>query len=97
MGSNNNRRIIAVNEVKCLLIPRFWLLAHNETNLWSIIPQFLKHRIPTTKDAFKRYVMEKTWEISRRDVAGKFIKRPSKNFHSLIPFSIRLNYDYESE
>lgn len=87
-----------MNDVKCLLIPRYWLLAHNESNIWCRILQFLKRWIPTTDNVFNEYVAERQW-LSYKKELTKSLLRKSTTIKSIstIPYSIRVNYDYESE
>lgn len=94
----SKRYIIAMNDVECLLVPRYWLLAHNDANIWNRILQYLKRSIPTTKDVFKAYVAERKWTKHKKDFSDSLIRKETiKHGFNSVPFSIKIKYNYADE
>lgn len=92
LGENmTNRRIIAMKNVLCLRIPKYWLQIHNPGNVWGKIIHYMNNCIPSTKQVFKKYCHEKKWERFKNDLVNKITnKTPSINWYQ-IPYSIRIN------
>ncbi|KAF5284733.1 hypothetical protein FQR65_LT13435 [Abscondita terminalis] len=51
-----HRRVAASTEVRCLLIPRYWLFQKNVGNIWNRIVQYLNSHIPSTKEVFEAFI-----------------------------------------
>lgn len=51
-----NRRIVSVTAVRCLLIPRYWLLEHNRANIWARVKAFMTSKYPSRKKLFNKFV-----------------------------------------
>jgi hypothetical protein len=51
-----NRRVVSLTPVKCLLIPRYWLLQHNRANIWPRVKNFLNSQYLSNKQLLDKYV-----------------------------------------
>lgn len=51
-----NRRIISLTPVRCLLVPRYWLLEHNRANIWERVKVFMNSKYPSREKLFNEFV-----------------------------------------
>lgn len=96
--SLENRRVIAKNYVKCLLIPSYWLIQHNKGNVWSRVSHYLKRHIPDKKTVFKEFVNNRRWQEYKtkltKDILNKR-KFPNNTTIHDVPYSIRVNSELD--
>ncbi|KAL0272810.1 UNVERIFIED_CONTAM: hypothetical protein PYX00_005644 [Menopon gallinae] len=85
-----NRFLVSVTEVTCLIIPLQFLLQHNPNNIWRRIKLFLNIYLPSEEKVLSDYFINKKWnEDKRKLISSKNVKCPTKM--SDVPKSIRLN------
>ena len=51
-----NRRIVSMTQVRCLLIPRYWLLEQNRANIWERVKLFMNSKYPTADELFQIFI-----------------------------------------
>lgn len=78
-----------------LTIPKFWLLSHNEANLWTRVWNFTSKFIPTHKDVFEKFLAERKWQVLKSKIVdealGKKVRLTSGTTVADVPYSIRLH------
>ncbi|XP_024945999.1 cyclic nucleotide-binding domain-containing protein 2-like [Cephus cinctus] len=90
-----NRRIVSITRMKCLLVPRYWLLEHNRANIWERVKLFLDSKYPSTEKLFEKFVRNRRWLRYKKDLIEDIVKngRKIQNNTSIhdVPYSIRIN------
>lgn len=89
------RRIVAISEVECMLIPKYWIWQRNKGNIWTRIQQFLDSRIPTTEAVFAEFLLARKWRAYKKDLLNSILKGPTMNIINNVPYSIRIQDDIE--
>ncbi|XP_075972420.1 uncharacterized protein LOC142974145 [Anticarsia gemmatalis] len=93
-GENmRDRRIVALTQVDCMLLPKIWLLQRNTANIWSRIEHYLDKKIPNKKKLFKEFVSERRWQEFRDGLVEDVVARSNTvNWTSVhdVPYSIRM-------
>lgn len=90
----NSRRIIAVNKVMCMLLPKHWLWQKNNSNIWGRVKHFLEKKIPTPEEVHERFQMNRSWEKYKKEIVKKIVEhKKAKNYTTIhdIPYSIKMN------
>lgn len=94
LGENlNYRLIVAQTDVKCLLVPRYWLLARNKGNVWNKVQSFLNKNIPTTEEVFKIFLENRRWNDYKKQLVMDIRRRSACNKINNVPYSMRLSED----
>ncbi|CAB3236146.1 unnamed protein product [Arctia plantaginis] len=93
-GENmRDRRIVALTPVECMLMPKIWLLQRNTANIWTRIRHYLEKKIPTKKQLFKVFEVERHWVEFREQLVNDVVSRcntvNSTTVHD-VPYSIRM-------
>lgn len=57
----DNRRVLSLTPVRCLLIPKNWLFKYNRSNIWKRIELFLNSKYPTRDELFKKFKMNRRY------------------------------------
>lgn len=70
-----DRAVFARTDVRCLLIPRYWLLEkpQNRGNIWNRIRIFLEQRQPSRDRLFRWFLSELLWHRYRRQLVDDFL------------------------
>jgi hypothetical protein len=93
-GENlEDRSIITITEVECLLCPYHLLLQNSKANIWEKIKRFLDIYLPTKEQLFKKFLKQRRWLEYREGLVKDILKK--SNIHSNttihdIPYSIRI-------
>ena len=45
-----------MTQVRCLLIPRYWLLEKNRANIWKRVKLFMDSKYPVGDELFNKFV-----------------------------------------
>ncbi|KAK0183117.1 hypothetical protein PV327_001187 [Microctonus hyperodae] len=90
-----NRRIVSLTPVRCLLVPRYWLLEHNRANIWERVKVFMNSKYPSREKLFNEFVTNRRWMKYKKNLVNDIMKR-GKNISSSttihdVPYSIRIN------
>lgn len=85
------RRVVALSKVRCLIIPRYWLLRQNMDNIWTRIKLFLQNHMPSTEKVYMNFLRERSWTTYKRRLVKSIVKKPPVNSLSNVPYSIRIN------
>ncbi|KAG8038465.1 hypothetical protein G9C98_006161 [Cotesia typhae] len=95
-----NRRIVSTTPVRCLLIPRYWLLEHNHANIWQRVKVFMNSKYPTRDKLFQQFITNKKWMEYKKQLLDDVVKRTKKSCNNTtihdVPYSIRINSTYNS-
>ncbi|KAK6637480.1 hypothetical protein RUM44_007897 [Polyplax serrata] len=86
--------IMSATKVKCLRIPRRFLLQHNPCNIWNRIRLFFSLYLPPEKQILDYLTSHRKWNNMKRKKSEEIVslKRiPNYILCSEVPFSIRLN------
>uniref|UniRef100_A0A182MZR1 Cyclic nucleotide-binding domain-containing protein n=1 Tax=Anopheles dirus TaxID=7168 RepID=A0A182MZR1_9DIPT len=69
-----DRAVYARTPVRCLLVPRYWLLEkpQNRGNIWNRIRIFLEQRQPSRDRLFRWFLSELLWHRYRRQLVDDF-------------------------
>lgn len=98
IGENlKHRRVVAVNDVQCLLIPKYWLMQKNKGNIWNKIAQFLTTHIPSSQKLLKEFLVQKRWDRYKKKLTSDILanrKAPNTNTIHNVPYSIRVQDDF---
>ncbi|XP_057340986.1 uncharacterized protein LOC130678026 [Microplitis mediator] len=90
-----NRRIVSTTSVRCLLIPRYWLLEHNHANIWQRVKVFMNSKYPTRDKLFQQFVINRKWTEYKKQLLEDVIKKSKKTCNNTtihdVPYSIRIN------
>lgn len=63
LGENlENRRIIAAEKTKCILLPRYWLWNKGAANIWARTKIYLQMKIPSSERVIQEIIAEKKWQ-----------------------------------
>ncbi|XP_032668375.1 uncharacterized protein LOC116842787 [Odontomachus brunneus] len=98
LGENMlHRRIVAITSMRCLLIPRYWLLEQNRANIWGRVKLFIDSKYPTKKQLFDRFIQNRKWIAYKRNLVKNVVKqrglyRSNTTVHD-VPYSIRITED----
>ncbi|XP_076660967.1 uncharacterized protein LOC143364561 [Halictus rubicundus] len=98
LGENmRNRRIVSTTNVRCFLVPRYFLNEHNRANIWEHVKLFMDSKYPTRKELFDKFVLDRKWRQHKKllvDTIGKRGRRIHSNvtMHD-VPYSIRIEND----
>ncbi|XP_076277246.1 uncharacterized protein LOC143207530 isoform X2 [Lasioglossum baleicum] len=98
LGENmENRRIVSTTNVRCFLVPRYFLNEHNRANIWEHVKLFMDSKYPTRKELFDKFVLDRKWRQHKKllvDTIGKRGRRIHSNvtMHD-VPYSIRIEND----
>ncbi|XP_015433092.1 PREDICTED: uncharacterized protein LOC107189133 [Dufourea novaeangliae] len=92
-----NRRIVATSNVRCFLIPRYFLHEHNRANIWEHVKLFMNSKYPTREELFKKFVRNRRWRKYKKNLVDAIRKegrqiRSNVTIHD-VPYSIRINDD----
>lgn len=70
-----DRVVFARSRVRCLLIPRYWLLEkqQNRGNVWHRIRIFLEQRQPSRDRLFRHFLFELRWHRYRRQLVDDHV------------------------
>ncbi|XP_063986613.1 uncharacterized protein LOC135167391 [Diachasmimorpha longicaudata] len=95
-----NRRIVSMTPVRCLLVPRYWLFAHNRGNIWERVKLFMNNKYPSRDQLFNKFLSDRRSIQYEKNMMTDIIKR-SKNIYNKttihdVPYSIRVNEDIET-
>ncbi|KAI4497774.1 hypothetical protein M0802_007100 [Mischocyttarus mexicanus] len=89
----DNRRIVSVTPVRCFLIPRYWLMEHNQANIWHRVRLFMDSKFLTRNQLFREWIQYK------RKLVNDIIKkgRRSRNSATIydVPYSIRITEEID--
>nr|CAD7406460.1 unnamed protein product [Timema cristinae] len=91
-----DRRVIAVSKVECLLIPQYWIMQHNRANIWVRIRQFLDQNIPSQVQIFKAFLEHRKWLHYKQELVKEIVSRkkiPNNTTIHDVPYSLRINSD----
>nr|CAD7413192.1 unnamed protein product [Timema poppensis] len=91
-----DRRVIAVSKVECLLIPQYWIMQHNRANIWVRIRQFLDQNIPSQVQIFKAFLEHRKWLQYKQELVKEIVSRkkiPNNTTIHDVPYSLRINSD----
>ncbi|KAF7405078.1 hypothetical protein HZH66_003984 [Vespula vulgaris] len=95
----NNRRIVSISPVRCLLIPRYWLMKHNHANIWHRVRLFMDSKFLNNQELFKEFVKNRKWIQYKRKLVNDIIKkgRRSRNCATIydVPYSIRISEEID--
>ncbi|RVE49512.1 hypothetical protein evm_005853 [Chilo suppressalis] len=93
-GENmRDRRVVALTNVDCMLMPKIWLLQRNTANIWTRIQHYLEKKIPTKKQLFTEFVSQRRWQVYREEMVTDVVSRSNAvNWTSVhdVPYSIRM-------
>ncbi|EFN76197.1 Uncharacterized protein C20orf152-like protein [Harpegnathos saltator] len=98
LGENMlHRRIVAITSVRCLLIPRYWLLEQNRANIWGRVRLFIDSKYPSKKQLFDQFVQNRRWIAYKQNLVKDVVKRrdlyrSNTTIHD-VPYSIRITED----
>ncbi|XP_044738808.1 uncharacterized protein LOC123300315 [Chrysoperla carnea] len=96
VGENlKNRRIVAITAVKCLIVPKYWILTHDKDKTWISLCQLLDRHIPSTKQIFKEFKNQHKWLEYRKTLQDDVLSAhyyPSYNTVHNIPPYYRVEY-----
>lgn len=84
---------MSVDNVKCLLIPKYWILSKNKANIWNRIERFMMSKIPNTEAVFNLFIEQEKWKSYKRKLITDIIAKKTQSNDtkwSDIPFSIRI-------
>lgn len=90
----NNKRIVAINNVKCMLLPTHWLWRKNTSNIWGRLKHFLERKIPKKEKILQEFLLENRWEKYKINLVNDVLKyKDSVNTTTIhdIPYSIRIH------
>ncbi|KAL2716304.1 cGMP-dependent protein kinase-like isoform X2 [Vespula squamosa] len=94
-----NRRIVSITPVRCFLIPRYWLMKHNEANIWHRVRLFMDSKFLSREQLFKEFVKNRKWIQYKRKLVNDIIKkgRRSRNCATIydVPYSIRITEEID--
>ncbi|XP_046814974.1 uncharacterized protein LOC124422499 isoform X1 [Vespa crabro] len=94
-----NRRIVSVTPVRCFLIPRYWLMEHNQANIWHRVKLFMDSKFLSREELFKEFVKNRKWIQYKRKLVNDIIKkgRRSRNCATIydVPYSIRITEEID--
>ncbi|XP_043491458.1 cAMP-dependent protein kinase regulatory subunit-like [Polistes fuscatus] len=97
----HNRRIVSVTPVRCFLIPRYWLMEHNQANIWHRVRLFMDSKFLSRKELFKEFINSRKWIQYKRKLVNDIIKkgRRSRNCATIydVPYSIRITEEINSK
>ncbi|XP_043665208.1 uncharacterized protein LOC122627780 [Vespula pensylvanica] len=95
----DNRRIVSITPVRCLLIPRYWLMKHNYANIWHRVRLFMDSKFLNSQELFKEFVKNRKWIQYKRKLVNDIIKkgRRSRNCATIydVPYSIRISEEID--
>ncbi|XP_051172498.1 uncharacterized protein LOC127288852 [Leptopilina boulardi] len=91
-----NRRIVSLTDVRCLLIPRYWLLKQNRANIWERVKLFLNSKYPNSDELLQTFVVHRKWTKYRQGLVEEAIGRNGRQAYNDtnkcdVPYSIRIN------
>ncbi|KAB0799839.1 hypothetical protein PPYR_07719 [Photinus pyralis] len=89
-----NRRVVAVTNVECLLIPRYWLMQRNIGNIWNRVKQYLNSHIPSANEVHQEFLKGRKWcHHEKETIDALLAKKQSVNHASMwdVPLFIRMN------
>ena len=95
MAKNLNEKffIMSATTLKCLKIPKKFLLEHNPCNIWNSIRLFFSLYLPDEKKILKNFICHRNWIKMKRKLSEKatLIKNiPNYTLDADVPFSLRL-------
>ncbi|KAK5643956.1 hypothetical protein RI129_007801 [Pyrocoelia pectoralis] len=89
-----NRRVLAMNDVECLLIPQYWIMQKNVGNIWNRVKQYLNSHIPSTRQVQEEFLKERRWYQHKKETTGALLAKKQSVNHALmcdVPLFIRMN------
>ncbi|KAK5644898.1 hypothetical protein RI129_006198 [Pyrocoelia pectoralis] len=89
-----NRRVVAMSNVECLLIPRYWLKQKNVGNIWNRVKQYLNSHIPSTSQIQEEFLKQRKWRQHKKETVDALLAKKQSADHALlcdVPLFIRLN------
>ncbi|XP_043267774.1 uncharacterized protein [Venturia canescens] len=94
-----NRRIVSITPVRCLLVPRYWLLEHNRANIWERVKLFMESKYPTQEKLLKHFVTNRRWMSFKHLLVADILHngrnvRNDTTIHD-VPYSIRINEEID--
>ncbi|KAK0098159.1 hypothetical protein PV326_010736 [Microctonus aethiopoides] len=93
-----NRRIISLTPVRCLLVPRYWLLEHNRANIWERVKAFMNSKYPSREKLFNEFVTNRRWMKYKKNLVNDIMKMGKNISNSTtihdVPYSIRINEQF---
>ncbi|XP_029053416.1 uncharacterized protein LOC114880996 isoform X1 [Osmia bicornis bicornis] len=98
LGENMiDRRIVSKTNVRCFLVPRYWINEHNRANIWERVKLFMDSKFPTKEKLFKEFVNNRRWRNYKQNFVND-IRKTGQLIHSNVtihdvPYSIRIAND----
>ncbi|XP_078038553.1 uncharacterized protein LOC144470856 [Augochlora pura] len=98
LGENmHNRRIVCTRNMRCFLVPRYFLNEHNRANIWEHVKLFMDSKYPTRKELFAKFVRDRKWRQHKKQLVQAICKqgrrlRSNVTMHD-VPYSIRIEND----
>ncbi|XP_014470932.1 PREDICTED: uncharacterized protein LOC106742479 isoform X2 [Dinoponera quadriceps] len=102
LGENMfHRRIVTISPVRCLLIPRYWLLEQNRANIWGRVKLFMDSKYPTKRQLFDQFIQNRKWIAYKQNLVEDVAKRrkfyrSNTTIHD-VPYSIRITEDINTD
>ncbi|XP_031828785.1 uncharacterized protein LOC116425343 [Nomia melanderi] len=98
LGENmRNRRIISTSNVRCFLVPRYFLNEHSRANIWEHVKLFMDSKYPTREELFEKFVRNRKWREYKKHLFETTRKRGRQVCSNVtvhdVPYSIRIEDD----
>ncbi|XP_017787259.1 PREDICTED: uncharacterized protein LOC108569971 [Nicrophorus vespilloides] len=91
------RRIVAMTNVECMIIPKYWFQLRSRAHIWVQIAHYLYTHIPTTKDVYLAFLRQRKWRAYKKDLITSLSpKIPCNTIHN-VPYSVRIIEDFDYE
>ncbi|XP_011558935.3 uncharacterized protein LOC105389509 [Plutella xylostella] len=91
--SIRDRRIVALTETRCLLLPLVYLYQRNTAGIWTRIRHYLDRKIPNKEKLFDDFFLEVEWSEFKEPIIEDIVARRSAVNHTTIhdvPYAIRM-------
>lgn len=91
-----DRWVLSNTAVRCLVIPRDFLLQHNYYNIWPRIRQKISSSFPSTYQMYRSLIRQVQWYRFKHDFIEHLRKRKNINKNARltnVPHHWRINTD----
>lgn len=91
-----NRWVVSTTAVRCLVIPKDFLLQHNENNMWPRARQKISSSFPSNNRIYRSLIRQVKWCRFKREYYQYLIKRRNMNVGTKlqdVPYYWRINVD----
>lgn len=97
VGENVYDRIYVAAEtnVKCILIPQYWIFSHDKFNTWSSLRRFFNSYVPSPQKTYQNYLANRKWQRFKKQICDDLlINRKCTNSNSThnIPPNYRVRF-----